>query len=86
MSVFNQYSLLFTLVGGGLLAAVIIWKWDRPVLALPVRIGLMIAYVVVAVLIVLSVRYPDTTVASVADIDSALADGRPTFVMLYSNY
>jgi hypothetical protein len=86
VAVFNQYSLLLTLVGGGLLAAVIIWKWSRPALALPVRIALMVAYGVVAVLIVLSVRYPVTTVASVADIDSALADGRPTFVMLYSNY
>ena len=86
MAIINEYSLLFALAGGGLLLAVIVWKWRRPVLSLPLRITLLAGYAALAVVVVLAVRYPATTVSSVAEIDAALADGHPTFIMLYSNY
>lgn len=84
MSIFNQYSLLFSLIIGGILLAYGLWRWQRP--SRLIRLALFSGYVIAAIGIVLAVRYPDTSVSSIAELDSTLDNGRPTFIMLYSNY
>ncbi len=84
MGILNQYSLLVSLIIGGIMLAYGLWRWQR--LSRLIRFVLFSGYVFVAIGIVVAVRYPDTSVSSIAELDSTLANGRPTFVMLYSNY
>ncbi|MCS6836463.1 MAG: hypothetical protein NZ750_10650 [Anaerolineae bacterium] len=86
MSFFNQYSFLMMIVLAGLGLAVGLWRWraGHPY----VRAGLMAWYVLGALLLILATRYPPGTDVpqTPAQVESMLREGRPTLVMLYSNY
>ena len=84
MAFLNQYSLLVALVIGAGLVAWGLWHWRRP--RPIVRVALLLAYIIAAALIVLAARYPAPTADTVAEVDAALANGRPTVIMFYSNY
>ncbi len=84
MTILNQYSLLIALIAGGGLFGVLLWKWRRP--PWPLRVALLVGYVVLALVLVSMARYPGPTVDTVAEVEATLENGRPTFVMLYSNY
>lgn len=88
MQIINQYSFVLgaALVGLGLIAAL----WRLPAaqeIAVPVRVGIIAAFAVLMLVFGAGMRYPTEQTASALDeFDAALNNGRPTFVMLYSNY
>jgi hypothetical protein len=85
MATFNQYSYVFTAAIGGLLLAAGLWFWKGPSPAL--RAALMAAYLLGAVGVHFALRYRSAgEAANAAAVEEALANGRPTLVMLYSNY
>lgn len=86
MSFFNQYSFLMLIVLAGISLSVGLWRWRaaHPYL----RTGLMAWYVLGALLLALATRYPPGTDApqTPQQVEAMLNEGRPTLVMLYSNY
>lgn len=84
MSFFNQYSfvvsaiVVIALLGFGLL------RWQSG--ALWLRGGILGLVIVAAIIAHFSLRYPGATVKTVQDGDTLLNNGRPTFLMFYSNY
>jgi hypothetical protein len=85
MAIFNQYSYVFTAVVGGLMLAAGLWLWKGPAPGL--RAALMAAYLLGAIGVHFALRYRSSEGAANADaVEKALANGRPTLVMLYSNY
>ncbi len=84
MAVFNQYSFVFLSIFAGLILAVGLWRWRKPPVAL--RAGLMVLYIVGMVGLHFVSRYADTFDGSLASADAILTDGKPTLLMLYSNY
>lgn len=85
MAFFNQHSWLFLLVGLVGVAGAGLWRWRR--VNAWWRLGLF-AWVVFGMLaLALLTRYPaGYTPASLAQLESALEDDRPAFIMLYSQY
>ncbi len=84
MQFFNQFSFLIFSAVGGVVLALLLWRWQRPPLLL--RGALMAAYAVGIVLVALLVRYPVGTVDSAEQVEATLNNGNPSLVMLYSNY
>ncbi|MFN8371712.1 MAG: hypothetical protein U0694_02385 [Anaerolineae bacterium] len=91
MGIFNQYSFVWAAAVFGVLLAAGAWFGLRA-LRLKTRLRLTLVSVVMLVFIVASItfnlsrHYPDATVRTAADVESTLANGQPTLVMLYSNY
>jgi len=86
MSILNQFSFVVTTMAVGVILVAILWRIQRfPIIA---RVVVMILYVLAMLGVNLLMRYPDSPAqaTTVADVDAILADGKPTFLMLYSNY
>lgn len=85
MALFNQFSFLL-LVGGIVpILLVVLWRWRRanPLL----RVGILAWYVLAVLVVLLVWRYPASPhITTPADVETLLNAGRPTLVMLYSNY
>ena len=85
MAIINQYSYVFTAVVGGLLVAAGLWFWKGPAPGL--RVALMVAYLLGAIGVHFVLRYRSSEgAANAAAVEDTLGNGRPTLVMLYSNY
>jgi len=84
MTLFNQFSYVLGSSAVGVVLLMVLWWWRK--LALRWRAGLFAVYVLAATLLSLVFRYPSSTVQSVEEVEAVLANRRPTFVMLYSNY
>lgn len=85
MSFFNQYSLIVVAGSGALVFGAVLWCWHS--LPLLLRAALWLAYIIGALLIAFSVRYPlEDTPQTAAEVEALLNNGQPTFLMLYSNY
>ena len=86
MQIFNQYSYVTATITIGLIALFAISR--IPQLTLPIRIVIMVVYVGVVFLFGMSQRYPDSPLEAetVDDVENALINEKPTFLMLYSNY
>jgi hypothetical protein len=85
VSIINQYSYVFTAVVGGILLAVGLWLWKG--VAPGLRAALLAAYLLGAVGLHFVLRYRSGEgEVSVGSAEAILANGRPTFLMLYSNY
>ena len=84
MALFAQFSFLITTITGGLLLLLGLWRWQRgnPYL----RAGILAWYVLGVLVIGLVFRYPATPVGTPADVERILDNGKPTLVMLYSNF
>lgn len=87
MSVLNQFSFVVAAGVVGLVLALLLWRWPalRPLNPL-LRLGVLAAYALLVALLGLSRRYPPSPVRSLDQAEAILQGGRPTFVMLYSNY
>ncbi|NWF70976.1 MAG: hypothetical protein HXY40_17970 [Chloroflexi bacterium] len=94
MGIFNQYSFFAAAATVGLILAAALWLGLRALPALRDRprgrallLGTLLAlYAGGVVLFNLSRQYPASSVQTTAEVDAVLSSGRPTFVMLYSNY
>jgi hypothetical protein len=85
MAILNQYSYVFWSVVGGIILAIGLWLWKGAAPAL--RAALLAAYLLGAVGMQFVLRYRDgEEEASTASVEETLANGRPTFLMLYSNF
>ena len=84
MGILNQYSYVLFVILAGIGLGVLLWRWQRPPLVL--RVLLLVVFVIGAVGISLSRRYPTPEVTTLADAETILSNEQPTFVMLYSNY
>jgi hypothetical protein len=84
MMIFNVFSYVFAVITLGAILALSVWGW-RPKLPRVARWGILIGYGISAILFNLLSRYP-TTDQSTQAIEVVLGNGRPSFVMLYSNY
>jgi hypothetical protein len=85
MSIINQYSyVIFSAVVGVMLAAGL---WMGKGAAPGLRIAALVVYLLGAVGLHFVLRYrPAEGEVSATSAEAVLANGRPTFVMLYSNY
>jgi hypothetical protein len=83
-TMFNQFSYLWIMTFVGLVLGGVLWRWQQGPAGL--RISVLVAYVVVALIVTLIFRYPSTTAESVATVEATLNGDRPTFIMLYSNF
>lgn len=80
-----QFSFLIAVIFTGAGLAVLLWRWKTASPAL--RAGIAAWYVLVVLVIALLFRYPATpNIHTPAEVEAVLANGQPTFVMLYSNY
>ena len=88
MQFINQFSYLLAAGGGGLVLAVILWRWRRLPQRRLFRLGVLAIYILAAALFLLLMRYPASPAAyaSVTEVEAILHDDHPTLVMLYSNY
>ncbi len=87
MAVINQFSFVAAAGLGGLVLAVALWRWQSLPLSPAPRVAVFVLYVVVMVALLFRMRYPqENTADAPATVDNALTNGRPTFIMLYSNY
>jgi hypothetical protein len=85
MSIINQYSYVILSAFVGVLLAAGLWLWKGAAPAL--RIALLAVYVLGAVGMHFALRYRAVGESASADsAEEALSNGRPTFLMLYSNY
>jgi hypothetical protein len=85
MSIINQYSYVIFSAFVGVLLAAGLWLWKAPAPGL--RVALLAAYLLGAVGLHFALRYRSGQgEISAASAEAVLANGRPTFVMLYSNY
>jgi drug/metabolite transporter (DMT)-like permease len=85
MRFLNQYSFLLAALAIGLVLIVVLWRWHRakPLL----RIALLAWYGLGVLVVSLVWRYSATSdITTTAQVNALLNAGRPTFVMLYSNY
>jgi hypothetical protein len=81
----NQFSFMIAAVGLGLLLLFALWRWRKAQALL--RVGVFVWYIFGVLLMSVLLRYPaNGDVQSVAQVEQALANGRPTLVVLYSNY
>ena len=85
METLNQYSYVFWSVVGGVILAIGLWLWKGAAPAL--RVALLAAYLLGAVGVHFVLRYRSGgEEVSAASAEAILANGRPTFLMLYSNF
>ncbi len=87
MAIFNQFSFVFfALMGAGLLTLAM-WRLKHPT-RLMIRLAILGIYGIIAVLFVLNLPFPagDSTFASYAEVEEVIHNGKPTFVMLYSQF
>lgn len=84
MGFFNQYSFLIFSGIGGIALALMLWRWTRPPVAL--RATVLLFYAIGIIAFTLVMRYPAVEVSSVEQVETTLSNGRPTFMMFYSNY
>ena len=87
MSIINQYSYILFSIAGGLILAGAMWRWRRPA-NVRIRVGVVVAYVAVIVLISSQLQFPssNTEISSFVEVEAALNNGQPTFVMMYSHF
>jgi hypothetical protein len=83
-SLFNQYSYLIAFLMGGGILAIILGRAKS--LSIRLRVGLLAAYALTGAAVWAALLFPGTDLESAGDVDAILNDGRPTFVMLYSDY
>ncbi len=83
-NVFNQYSFVASALAGGLLVALLAWRW-RSVPAV-LRGGLVLAYVGLVIAARLALNYTPNFDGSLQAVEDTLGNGQPTVLMLYSNY
>lgn len=83
-NVLNQYSFAASALAGGLLVALLVWRWRRAPAAL--RLGLAAVYIVLVLGARLTLNYTPNFDGSLAAVEETLGDGEPTVLMLYSNY
>lgn len=83
-SLFNQYSFVIAAFVVGLGLTLGLWRWPRPGRRL--KIALLVGYALIVGGINLAFHYPASTVETADDVEALLVNGRPTFVMLYSDY
>ncbi len=83
-NIVNQYSFVIASLLGAALLAVIVWRWQ----AVPLvwRAALFAAYLLAILGVRLALNYRESFDGSLAAAEAALDNGRPTFLMLYSNY
>jgi uncharacterized membrane protein YqjE len=84
MWLLNQFSFVFVALLIGALLAFGLWRWqgiDRLV-----RLALFVLYVAALIVVAATFRYSSNDAGSVEQVEAALSAGRPTLVMLYSNY
>lgn len=79
---FAQFSFLIASVVLGVLLAWGLWRWRRSVW---LRAGIMAWYVLGVLVFTLIVRYPASPYTTPDAVEAALQQGKPTFVMFYSN-
>ncbi len=84
MNIINQFSYIWISVIVGVILAVALWRWRKGNRLL--RGGLLALYLVAAIAFGMLRQYPPPEVNSLAEAEAILANDRPTFVMLYSNY
>lgn len=85
MAFLNQFSFLLLAIGVGFALLVVVWYWRRanPLL----RAGFLAWYLLGVLILALVWRYPAApNLKTASDVDAVLNNGRPTLVMLYSNY
>jgi thiol-disulfide isomerase/thioredoxin len=84
MALFAQFSFLIATLVGGALLLLGLWRWQRgnPY----ARAGIFAWYVLGVLVIGLVFRYPAANAATPADVERILDNGKPTLVMLYSNF
>lgn len=87
MALFNQFSFLFFSLMGAAIIGFGMWRFKRPS-RLIARIIVLGIYGVIAVVFVLNLNFPssNTDFASYSEVEDVLHNGRPTFVMLYSQF
>ena len=86
-SIFNQFSFVFVAGIIGLMWGTALWRWNR--FRPAVRLLMFGAYIALAGGILLASRYPKDAsleLKTAADVEAALHNGQPTFVMFYSDY
>lgn len=86
MAALNQYSYILASSFLGLILVMVLWRWQRLPLSVPLRIILVAVYILAAVVFGRSRQYPDPTVRTLAEAEAILENEHPTFLMLYSNY
>lgn len=88
MGVLNQYSYVVFASFGGVALALALWRWQRLPLSRAARVLVFALYVAGATVAGAALRYAESEshAESVAEVEATLRNGRPTFVMLYSNY
>ncbi len=87
MSLLNQYSFVVFAVVFGLMMAGVLWRWQDLPLSPALRVVALAIYAVAAVLAGMALRYPAAEQPlTQSSADATIGNGRPTFVMLYSNY
>jgi hypothetical protein len=86
MAIINQFSFVISAVLTGAILAVVLWRWKRLPLPVWLRVVMLALYIVGAIALGLSRRYPDSSVTTLAEAEARLTNEQPTFVMLYSNY
>ncbi len=88
MAFLNQYSYVVFAGFGAFALALTLWRWQSLPLSRLARVILFALYTALAVLAGAALRYPEEAshAESVEAVEATLGNGRPTFVMLYSNY
>jgi thiol-disulfide isomerase/thioredoxin len=87
MALFNQYSAIVLALVGGLVLIGMMWRLRRPG-QMVARVGMLAVYAVVVAALILSLSFPESNaeVENIATIETALVNGKPTFMMLYSHF
>jgi len=78
-----QFSFLIATFALGCFLAMGLWRWRRSML---LRAGVMAWYVFGVLIVALLVRYPASPYTTPQSVEHALTQGKPTFIMFYSNY
>ncbi len=85
MNILNQFSFVIAVAIVGIIFVLFLTtrrSWS-PVL----RVGLILGVVVIAIGISVAFRYPSSdSIDTADDLEAIIHNGRPTFIMLYSNY
>lgn len=87
MALFNQYSSIALALVGGLVLIGVMWRLRRPG-RLVLRIAVVAVYCAVVASLILSLSFPygSGEVENIATVETALVNGKPTFIMLYSHF
>lgn len=87
MTLINQYSFVVFAIFLGLVMAGVLWRWESLPLSPALRVVTLVVYAAAAVLAWTALRYPEPERAlTLESVEDTIGNGRPTFVMLYSNY